>query len=341
MGKSFFDIKSSKNDTHYWNNIPYKKGKNGIYLPEGPAISLHSGWSDMHFHFFDRSKYTMYINLYDVHDNRETNVQSGESGVEFTMMLTNQIYNHLGGLKPAKIQQSFFNITYLPFVDSLVRFEKGQFYCTLDIYLKEAFVNELLVDFPSVMEPLMNAIVHKTAKQVFSIHIPSTLFMSDLARSILYYLNRGPAYLPVVDKNVEGLIAHAVAHKMGTSSPSLDDKRTQLMYEIYYKVIENLSKFPGIEELAQFAQTNPTTLHREFKEMFNITIKQHWIEYRLDKALQMVVHERDKRISEIALLLGYTCLANFNRAFKAKYKHPPGFFRNGQSDIDSILLDDQ
>ncbi|UAY56020.1 helix-turn-helix domain-containing protein [Arachidicoccus terrestris] len=341
MDNSFFDIKSSKNDTHYWNNIPYKKGKNGIFLPESGVISLHSGWSDMHFHFFDRAKYTLYINLYDVRDSRETRVQSAGSTVEYTMMLTNQVYNHLGGLQPAEIPQGAFNITYLPFVDSLVRFKKGQFYCTLDIHLKDVFLNELMIDFPSVMEPLLNAMEHKTPKRVFDLHAPCTLFMTDLARSILHYLNSGPAYLPVVDKNVEGLIAHAVAYKMGTYSSSLDDKRTLLMHEIYYKAIENLSKFPGIDELAQFAQTNPTTLHREFKEMFNITIKQHWIAYRLDKALQMVVHERDKRISEIALILGYTCLANFNRAFKAKYKHPPGFFRNGQSDIDSIRLDDQ
>lgn len=337
MGNSFFDIKSSKNDTHQWNNIPYKKGKNGIYLPESPVISLHSGWSDMHFHLFDRDKYTMYINLYDVHDSRETRVQAGESGVEFTMMLTNQIYNHLGGLKPVEIQQSFFNITYLPFVDSLVRFEKGQFYSTLDIYLKDAFLNELLVDFPSVMEPVMNARAHKTAKQVFSFHAPSTLFMSDLARSISHYLNLGPAYMPVVDKNVEGLIAHAVAYKMGDNQSSLDNKRTHLLNEIYRKIIGDLSKFPGIEELAQFAQTNPTTLRKEFKEAFNITMKQCWITHRMDEALHMVVHEREKRISDIALTLGFNCLENFSKAFKAKYKHSPNFFRNGQNSIDSIF----
>lgn len=337
MDRDFFDIKSSKLDSHQWNNIPYKKGENGIYLPESDVISLHSGWSDMHFHIFNRIKYTMFINFYDVRDSRETRVQSGDPTVEYSMMLANQVFNHLGGLKPVNILQGFFNITYLPFVDSIVRFEKGQFYCTLDIHLKEEFLNELLIDFPSVMEPLLNSMAHKEHKRVFTFHVPCTLFMSDLGKSILQSLKRGPEFMPLVDKDVEALIAHAVAYKMDTNLLNLDAARTQLLNDVYNAIIADPAKFPGLEKLRKIAQTNSTTLNNLFKETFKITMKQCWIKYRLDKALYMVVHERNKKITEIGEHLGYTCLENFTKAFKAQHKHTPSFFRKDLSDFDSFF----
>ena len=337
MGREFFHIKSSKNDAHEWGNIPYTKGENGLYMPESSVISLHAGWADMHFHNYNREKYAMFLNCYDVYADRDTHVQSGEQTIEFSMMLHNDVFNHLGGLNPGKISKGSFNITYLPFVDSLTKLEKGQFYCSLDIHLKELFVNELRIDFPELMEPFLNARANKSHKRLFPYYAQATIFMQDVIHSILASLSKGQQYLPLVDKDVEALIAHGLAYNPEVDLAHLNMERLQLMNEVYHKIINNPSKFPGTEVLRELAQTNSTTLNNLFKQTFNITMKQCWIRFRMDRALYMVVHEREKLITDIADILGYSCLENFSKAFSGIFKHSPLYFRDNDIDFDALF----
>ena len=337
MEGEFLTLKSSKADPFYWDKIPYTKGANGIFLPESKVYSLHTGWANMHFHLFDRIKYALFFNFYDVFDARRTDAQSDQPTFELNLMVTNQIYNKLGSLNAVRIPQGHFNLTYAPFIDSIAQFEKNQFYCTMDIHIKEAFFNELLNDYPSVMEPLLNAMIHHQFKRTFENYGPCTLFMEGFWKSIIRSINKGPAYLPLIDKDVEALIVHAVNYQTTADLGALDKGRASLLNEIYNKIISDLHNFPGLKELTDMANTNSTTLNRMFKEAFSVTLKQCWIKYRLDTALYMLVHQRDKLISEIAAEIGFSCMENFSKAFKAEYQHSPSFCRMNEGDIDLIF----
>ncbi|MGF7232587.1 helix-turn-helix domain-containing protein [Arachidicoccus sp.] len=318
---SAFDILTTFRDRFEWNNLPYKK-RGHLYLPDSEVISLHSSWSDMHFHFWDRLKYILYLNFYDVRGGRTTHVQSSDATVEYTLMLVGEAKNRLGGFKQNNIRPSFFNISYLSSIDSVTEFMAGQFYCTLDIHLKEIFILELLREFPEIMEPFVNSIERKQSRFLYPSHLPITLFMDDIANSIVNALRFGGS-LSIVDKNVETMIAHALTYTNTENHKNLDIYRRQLMNEIYFKLMEDPFNTPEIKKLCKVVGMNATTLRQIFRKTFNMTIHQCWIKLKLDDALYMIAKDRNKLIVEVSKEVGFSCLANFSKAFKIEHKIAP------------------
>ncbi len=83
----------------------------------------------------------------------------------------------------------------------------------------------------------------------------------------------------------------------------------------------------SVEELASCLHISRVQLYRKVKAILNIGIGDYIINFRLDKAIQML-KESDLNISEIAYSCGFASPNYFSTAFKNKYLISPKEYRN-------------
>ncbi|MCI5621371.1 MAG: helix-turn-helix transcriptional regulator [Lachnospiraceae bacterium] len=71
---------------------------------------------------------------------------------------------------------------------------------------------------------------------------------------------------------------------------------------------------------------NTTTLKKEFKEVYGVSIAAHVKEHRMELAARLLQESSDS-IAQIAQAVGYTSQSRFATAFKEKYGVLPTEYR--------------
>ncbi|MBK1894959.1 helix-turn-helix transcriptional regulator [Chryseobacterium paridis] len=92
-------------------------------------------------------------------------------------------------------------------------------------------------------------------------------------------------------------------------------------------VDENFHKNIRIEEMGKLIGINQSTMRKEFKSQYNITITDYISELRMLKAKKMIIN-KEIMIKEISIECGYEYVQNFTRAFKKKFGLSPEKLRN-------------
>jgi AraC family transcriptional regulator len=82
-----------------------------------------------------------------------------------------------------------------------------------------------------------------------------------------------------------------------------------------------------LERLAGVACFSPFHFHRLFRAWMGETLQAFVQRLRLERAAQLLVFDRSRNISEIALECGFSSLSTFARAFKAAFGMPAGEWR--------------
>ncbi|MFQ4144620.1 AraC family transcriptional regulator [Chlorogloeopsis sp. ULAP02] len=79
---------------------------------------------------------------------------------------------------------------------------------------------------------------------------------------------------------------------------------------------------PSLLELARQVGVSVSTLHRGFPILFNTTVLGYLTQQRLQKA-EMLLRQGDRKVAEVANLVGYGHLGRFAAAFKRQYGITP------------------
>ncbi|MDU5107465.1 MULTISPECIES: response regulator transcription factor [unclassified Clostridium] len=100
------------------------------------------------------------------------------------------------------------------------------------------------------------------------------------------------------------------------------------------KIIENYSEKLSIEGLADELGVSPSYLSRKFKKETSYTFLDMLNKYRVQKAVELMMKERDKyRVYEIADIVGFGDYKNFSTVFKKYTKFSPKDFMKANSVI--------
>lgn len=94
------------------------------------------------------------------------------------------------------------------------------------------------------------------------------------------------------------------------------------MLEVQDILLQTWQNPPSIAMLAGRVGTNACYLKRQFKRTFGTTIYAYILQLRMEKALKLL-QLKEKRISEIAHIVGYKHAAHFTTAFKKHYGVTP------------------
>lgn len=90
---------------------------------------------------------------------------------------------------------------------------------------------------------------------------------------------------------------------------------------------ENLDQNFTIADLAKRFDLSETALKNCFKSMYGNSIYAYLKEARLNRAASMLLTERDRKVSDIALAVGYSTPGKFSVAFKSMFGKTPGEYR--------------
>ena len=106
----------------------------------------------------------------------------------------------------------------------------------------------------------------------------------------------------------------------------MHDKQTQLRAEYQFRInrvldyIEaNLGSNLTLAELAEVALFSPYHFHRLFRAMVGETPNQFVQRVRLEKAAALLLNNRARAVTEVALNCGFSSSATFARAFREKF----------------------
>ncbi|MCX2743627.1 AraC family transcriptional regulator [Mangrovivirga sp. M17] len=90
------------------------------------------------------------------------------------------------------------------------------------------------------------------------------------------------------------------------------------IYKVREKLLEDLSKQPNVEELADEAALSPSRMRSVFKEVFGMPVYSYLQEARLEEARNLLLNS-DYSISSISYLIGFNNPGHFASVFKNKY----------------------
>ncbi len=100
---------------------------------------------------------------------------------------------------------------------------------------------------------------------------------------------------------------------------------------------QNGALSPTVHEMAQRAQCTPEHLSRSFKRYLGVTPSQYLNERRLRQAVHLLTHT-NRRVSDIARVLGYEEPTYFTRLFKGAYGKSPKEYRNAHGAPSPLVL---
>ncbi len=105
---------------------------------------------------------------------------------------------------------------------------------------------------------------------------------------------------------------------------------SSLMMEIRHYLNTNTNRAITLEELAKQYNLNKYHLAHIFKDTFGVSPIQYHQFCRLEKAKNLVLYS-SLSMTQIADMLGFSCLSAFTRAFKKQHHAYPSFYRNNSS----------
>ncbi len=111
-----------------------------------------------------------------------------------------------------------------------------------------------------------------------------------------------------------------------TYPKEISNDHGERLRSVFDFVMKNFDKKIALETVSELAHMTPNAFCRFFKQRTNKTFFEFLIEVRVEHASQLLVHNRNLTISEIADLSGFHSISNFNRKFKKTKGMSPSKF---------------
>lgn len=115
----------------------------------------------------------------------------------------------------------------------------------------------------------------------------------------------------------------------------IDQQQSNLQHPLFIQFIAPIineietrySEELTIKRLAQEAFISTQYLNRLFKRFLNQSPYQYLIDYRINRAKELLVNEQQLEIQEIAWRVGFVSVSQFIHIFKEKVSYTPNQFR--------------
>ena len=117
-----------------------------------------------------------------------------------------------------------------------------------------------------------------------------------------------------------------ICAKYLTLTNRIEAKNKNLAEEVKQYIIQNYYRDITIDELCNYFYCSKATLINRFKEIYNDTIHQYLMKYRLDKAKELLLN-KNLSIQEIAISSGFKDANYFSKAFKKHMNMSPRQYR--------------
>lgn len=104
-------------------------------------------------------------------------------------------------------------------------------------------------------------------------------------------------------------------------------------------IVENFTKPPNLEEVSKISGFSKFHFHRLFKEFTSETLNQFTRRIRLERAAFILLFDKNRTITDIALSCGFSNSQNFATAFKKHFRITPKAYKENKGCAGIIIPD--
>ncbi|MCT4613888.1 MAG: AraC family transcriptional regulator [Marinifilaceae bacterium] len=244
-----------------------------------------------------------------------------------TFMLNGYSSYSCGSFKETKLDNNSFNLFYINDEQkSKTKCKKSTHNKLVEIFMDSKIFFDLIERHKVQFKTINNKFKSSKSFTIFDngIHINS-----EISR-ILTNIREAEIYGNFADLYTESKLLELFTQmlmiddkKLVVNSNSMNNK----MQEAKYILESNYKSPPCLNQLAKDLGICSTSLKKNFKSTFNSSILTHIIKYRMSKAADMLIYDKQKSIFDIAIDLGYEHQSNFSIAFKKIHGKTPNEYR--------------
>ena len=166
-----------------------------------------------------------------------------------------------------------------------------------------------------VPDNTLQMLMWELKREVLAPAIGGDLALTSLLSLLLIHLHR--QIVP------DDTAAPPVAGKAGGLSEHAHRRSLELLSD-------RLAEAVSLAELARACDLSPSHFARQFKHSTGVPPHEYQLRLRIARALEILKHDRSRRIADLACELGFTDESHFRRHFKRLVGTTPAAFRNQQ-----------
>jgi two-component system response regulator YesN len=214
---------------------------------------------------------------------------------------------------PFQVQKNILNAFFLRDLNETNK----QFKQLIEAIPKHAYHSETVMGLFSYFIGELDAYVHELGfdiNEFFSESLYKTLHAQETLEDIYTWFTQ--VVFPEIDANLNVI---------------QQSRQQQIAQKTLLYIHENYKHDINLQFISDQFGISPSHLSRIFKEEANMNFIDYIIEYRMQKATEMLAHT-DLPIKDIAESLCYSTVQNFSRIFKQIIGVPPGEYRKQARD---------
>ena len=252
-----------------------------------------------------------------------------EAVLELRIALRSMIRGTWDKMHVGALPKNHFQMGFAPYVLTRAIFDLSNEYETFDIHF-ELFYLESLGFTYKLLDQFINNIHKANQAELSSFPHHCTPRMMDHILGVLHNNYSPEGKQTYLKQAVEIILFEALEEVCRAEStlPKLNKVNTDKIYDIKALIEADCPEYRGNEALCQAAGINQFYLHIWFKELFNKTPKEHYLDIRFMQAKKLL--SKGQTAASVAYELGYTTPAAFGAEFKKHFGYTPKEYQKGK-----------
>ena len=177
---------------------------------------------------------------------------------------------------------------------------------------------------------LKECLEHNEPTCISSRSLPLTPRMSSLLYAIAHCEHTGYyRKMFMKSKVIELLMLQLEQYEQGYSLPVVDEPdqvNVEKMHHAREIILSNIAKPCSLIDLAQQVGTNECYLKKNFKKVYGDTVYGYLQQERMERSKEILL-KGNKKIAEVAKMMGYKRASHFTQAFKKYFGYLPNSIR--------------
>lgn len=292
-------------------------GSDIVLLPGGDPFQAVCSFGEMLFQKFEGDGFAIWFSQY-VFDRKVVLEGKADMPVlELHVQFKNQIQVVWDGFEMSEQLPYQYNLSYTPFVNSSVTFEKDRNCKTFDIHFRLEFL-ERFAPQSAVLQRFLDTVHRGKVSRLLKEDLFLTPAMISLIHQILQYrLDNRLLPMFVESKVLELLVLvldHA-QHEPPSKPMKINSYDIEMLYEAKRILLSDFESKISLQQLSRKVGINEFKLKKGFKQLFGNTVFGYRHTVRMEKAKQIIL-ETKLDFSDIAFMTGFEHPSNFHKAFK-------------------------
>jgi AraC-like DNA-binding protein len=301
---------------------------NGRRLPWSERYAGASDFGKMSFQQYSGNGFTIWLSDYHFTKNVQLLGRADVPVLELHIQFRNYFNLRWDGFD-AGVQRPYqYNLSYVPFVNSMVSFDADKSCRTFDIHFTLDYLQRL-ASSSSKLAGFMELVDMNRPSQLLEHTRFLTPEMIGVINSIIQSdFNDRLFGLFVESKILELLVLILDAATEETNVPpiKLSSYDIEMLHEAKRLLLSDFEQKMSLQQLARSVGINEFKLKKGFKHLFGDTVFGYRHTVRMDKAKQILL-ETKLDISDVAFMTGFEYSGNFEKAFKKFHGFTPAELR--------------